>query len=392
MITETLPFLDVTGAAFSTRSDEVRAARARHWCARTPHGLAILRQKEAGQILRNRRFRQGSYAWPDIIRLQGSFAEFWKLSVISLEGDAHKSLRYLAQSALSEDWVGAPAPQFTRSAERLCDAMREFETFDIIEQFTEPFAGRAIATLLGLAEDQADVLAAYATRLGFVMGPEAKQHIADANAATDRISALASHMIDAPPAGSYTERLLAGSQADRQALIDLLVISIFRGVDTTRAQLAFAAHLFNRYLEQWTWLREHSEAVPQAIDEFIRMQPTTTWASREALEDVIMQDVTIAAGTTLHVFIHATSTDPRIGHDGTFDVPARRKPHFGFGAGAHHCLGHLVARTDMAAALHVWLKHWKSLDLAGTPAFLPDSGNTSPLKMPVRPVWDSQPG
>ena len=30
---------------------------------------------------------------------------------------------------------------------------------------------------------------------------------------------------------------------------------------------------------------------------------------------------------------------------------AERKPHFGFGGGIHHCLGHFVARSDMSEAL-----------------------------------------
>ena len=170
-------------------------------------------------------------------------------------------------------------------------------------------------------------------------------------------------------------------------MLDLIVIAIFGGVDTTRAQLAFAAHLFALHRDQWDWLRDKPEAVPAAIDEVIRMRPTTTWATREALEDVTIDNVTITQGDTVHVMVHATATDPDNGHTGAFDIRARRKMHFGFGGGAHHCLGQLVARTDMAAALRVWLRRWKSIELAGEPEFLPDSGNTSPLKMPVRPVW-----
>ena len=37
--------------------------------------------------------------------------------------------------------------------------------------------------------------------------------------------------------------------------------------------------------------------------------------------------------------------------DPAFDITQQRPPHHGFGAGVHHCLGHFVARTDMAVAL-----------------------------------------
>ena len=104
---------------FSTRSQAVCDARAKSWCARTPYGLAVLRHREVGQLLRDRRLRQGSYAWPDINGLSGSFAEFWKRSIISREGEVHKTLRSLAVPSLSQDFVESLRPEFDRIADRL---------------------------------------------------------------------------------------------------------------------------------------------------------------------------------------------------------------------------------------------------------------------------------
>jgi len=275
-----LPFLDLSNPEFSTRSSGVRVARDAAWCAQTPLGIAVLRHREAGQILRDRRFRQGSHAWPDTIGLTGSFAEFWKRSVISLEGDEHAALRNLAQTALAPEHIHALEPVFTQVAETICHALQDLDSFDIIEGFTEPFAGQVIAALLGLPLHSAERLGADATCLGLAMGPDALRYQSEVNAAVDRLTELANRLIDAPPPDSFVSRLLSQGYQDRQGLVDLMVISIFGGVDTTRAQLAFAAHLFAQHPDQWTWLREHAHAIPTAIDEVIRMRPTTTWATR----------------------------------------------------------------------------------------------------------------
>ena len=37
----------------------------------------------------------------------------------------------------------------------------------------------------------------------------------------------------------------------------------------------------------------------------------------------------------------------------------------------------------MAAALRVMLRRWRAIRLEGEPEFLPDSGNTSPLTLPL---------
>lgn len=390
MTHQDLPFLNLTAPGFSTRSDEVLRARTTHWCARTPYGFAVLRHRQAGQILRDRRFRQGSHAWPDMIGLTGSFAEFWKRSVISLEGDQHQTLRRIAQHALAKDYVDALETTFVRSADMLCDGLSETETFDIVDGFSEPFAGRAIAALLGQPAEEAAAISKDASCLGLAMGPDAIQYEAEVNAAVDRLMDRAAALLDAPPPESFVARLVSLEFEDRQALLDLIVISIFGGVDTTRAQLAFAALLFTKHPDQWTWLRANPTAVPAAIDEVIRMRPTTTWSTREALETVTLDDVKIQEGDTVHIFVHSSGTDPETGHDGHFDIRAPRKSHFGFGGGAHHCLGHLVAKSDMGAALGVWIDRWASIDVVGTPEFLPDSGNTSPLQLAVRPVWASQ--
>ena len=387
----TLPFLDLQAPGFSTRSDAVHAARADSWCAETPFGLAVLRHRQAGLLLRDRRCRQGSHAWPQKVGLTGSFADFWSRSVISHEGEMHKLQRRVALGALAEPDILALSPFFDQITYDLLD--RAGADVEFVADISEPFAGRAIAALLGLPDTDAQSLAKDASTLGLAMGIKAPTHETAVNAATDRLMALSDAMLDGTTPvtpNSFVPRLQAQADTlglhDRQMLKDLIVISIFGGVDTTRAQLAFAAGLFADHPEHWTRLRHAPEHVPAAINEVIRMHPTTTWASREAVEDFELDGVQITAGTTLHVLVHATGTDPAARHDGRFDPFAVRKVHFGFGGGAHHCLGQFVARTDMACALRAMLSRIARIEWAGNPVYLPDSGNTSPVAMPLRLV------
>lgn len=395
LLRDDLPYLDLTAPGFSTRSDEVRAARAASWCARTPFGIAVLRHAQAGKVLRDRRLRQGSYDWPRKCGLEGSFAEFWMRSIISQEGDGHRLLRRVALAALSNDYVLSLSEQFADIAEDLLAPLRALDSFEFIHAFSEPFAGRAVTTLLALPDTDAAAVAADASTLGLAMGMDAKQHELKVNAACDRLMGLADDLIDRANAGddqsSFVARLISEGKThgldDRQALKDLIVISIFGGVDTTRAQLGFAMVLFADHPDQWTWLRADPEYVPQAIEEIIRMRPTTTWSTREALEDFELDGVEVRGGETVHVLVHATATDPAIDGEARFDITAKRKIHFGFGGGAHHCLGQFVARTDMARALEVLLLSWRKVRLSGAPEYLQDSGNTSPRTMPLAPVW-----
>ena len=316
-------------------------------------------------------------------------------SIISLEGDNHRLLRRVALAALSNDFVLSLTDRFAAIAEDLLTPLRALDSFEFVHAFSEPFAGRTVTALLALPDTDAAAVGKDASTLGLAMGMDAKKYEPKVNAACDRLMLLAGALIDRAESGndqdSFVARLIREGKThgldDRQALMDLIVISIFGGVDTTRAQLGFAMALFADHPDQWTWLRAHSDHVPQAIEEIIRTRPTTTWSTREALEDFELDGVEVRKGETVHVMVHATGTDPAAGGAAGFDIRADRKIHFGFGGGAHHCLGQFVARTDMARALEVLLRNWVEIKLAGPPEYLPDSGNTSPLAMPLAPVW-----
>lgn len=389
---ERLPFLDFLQPGFSTRSQSVLEAREKRWCARTPFGLAVLRHREVGLLLRDKRLRQGSYAWPDKNGLEGSFAEFWKRSVISTEGQQHRKLRSLAMPALAPDFIESLVPEFERISSMLINRLTQSDRCEFMGDFSIPFAGLAICSLLGLDDKHWNHLSSDASDLGLAMGVDCKVHEATFNAACDRLMVLAADLIDRARRGDdrkhYVARLIRQAEevgdVTEQELLDMVVISIFGGVDTTRSQLGFAVGLFIQHPEQWQILRSNLDLVPQAIEEVIRAWPTTTWATREAIEDFEFQDHTIMKGETLHMLVHSSARDPAISDTDEFDIARSRKIHFGFGGGAHHCLGALVARTDMACALTALARIWVTMEFDDVPEYLPDSGNTSPVRLPIR--------
>ena len=79
--------------------------------------------------------------------------------------------------------------------------------------------------------------------------------------------------------------------------------------------LLFAMALFIRHPDQWVWLRDNRDAIPNAVEEIVRAWPTTTWSTREALEVVEISGITIRAGETVNILVHATGTDPLTGSD-----------------------------------------------------------------------------
>ena len=116
----------------------------------------------------------------------------------------------------------------------------------------------------------------------------------------------------------------------------------------------------------------------------MRVNPTVTWVTREAVEDVDFQGLHIPRGGIVQMMSHAAGTDPSAMPDPSFDITALRPPHLGFGSGVHHCLGHFVARTDMAVALPLLARRMPDAVADGPGRWLPVSGNTGPVAYPLR--------
>jgi cytochrome P450 len=390
------PFFDVADPAFSVISAEVRQAREAGWYAQTSYGLAVLRYDQVSRLIRHPALRQGSRLWPAHHGItSGPFADWWSGWVLNMEGEAHHRMRRLLSPAFSRRIVEALRPRFRELAGQLIDSFARPGPHEgrceFMADFAEPYAARVIAIMLGIAEEEWRTIAAESATVGLAMGVRIREHLPRIEAALAALYDYADALIAARRRDPLDDLVtcLVASQADEGGLTttelrDSLVLLIFGGFDTTRNQLGLAMQVFMDHPDQWRLLGEHPELGAAAVEEVMRVRPTTTWVTREALVDFTFDGLDITAGTTIHLFCESAGTDAAQAGGAEFDITAAgRPPHFGFGGGVHYCLGHYVARADMCAALTALAGRLSEPRPAGTAIWLPDSGNTGPVRLPV---------
>jgi cytochrome P450 len=424
-----VPFFDIADPGFSVTSAQVRQAREADWYARTSYGLAVLRYDQVSRLIRHPDLRQGSRLWPAHHGItSGPFADWWASWVLNMEGEEHHRLRRLLNPAFSRRIVEPLRSRFGALAAELVDGFVEPGRCEFMAEFAEPYAARVIAILLGIPEEEWPAIAAESAAVGLAMGVRIREHLPRIEAALARLYDYADALIadrQRSPRDDFVTCLVqaqagepgqaaqtgqrgtreagqrrAGQAAQRGAgdagltaaeLRDSLVLLIFGGFDTTRNQLGLAMQAFLDHPGQWRLLAERPELGPAAVEEVMRIRPTTTWVTREATADFTFDGLAIRAGTTIHLFCESAGTDPGDAGDAGpggavtgFDITAgERRPHFGFGGGIHYCLGHYVARTDMREALTVLARRLREPRPAGQAAWLPDSGNTGPVRLPI---------
>lgn len=383
---------DLSDPAFDTTSEAVHGAREERWYVETNYGWAVLRHAEASALLRDRRFRQGNARWPEQNGVHsGPFPEWWRETLLSLEGDDHTRIRRLLVPAFRNKAIAAMRPRFQALANELVDGFVERGRVELISEFAEPYAARIICVLLGLPEDNWHQVAQWADDLGASFSTDVGNQVPRIEAALEGLRGYVDEVVadrTADPRDDLVSALVQaaddGDRLSRHELDVALVFLAFAGMETTRNQIGLAVQTLLRHPDQWRLLGERPDLGPQAVEEVMRVNPTVTWVTREALEDVDLDGLHIPQGGIVQVLSHSAGTDPRAMPDPAFDITEQRPPHLGFGAGIHHCLGHFVARTDMAVALPLLARRMPDAEPDGPGDWLPVSGNTGAASFPIR--------
>ena len=399
--TADVPYFDISDPSFSASSEQVRAARAASWFARTKFGLAVLRYDEVSALLKDRRLRQGSFAWPAQNGIeQGLLSEWWSEIMLSKEGDDHRRLRRLGNPAFSRALIERMVPEFQELAKELIDGYAGSGRCEFVSQFAEPYAARVLCKLVGMDEGHWDDLARWSTDMGLAFGITIREDLERIEAALTNLYAVSDELIAQrriDPGDDVVSSLVPAHETQDGRLSDIelramVSLIIFGGMDTTKNQLGLAMQLFVDHPDQCALLAERPELGANAVEELIRWNPTVMWATRRSTEDLEFRGLAIPEGTTIHLLSYPANTDPlAIGEGSGFDITAERPAHFGFGGGAHHCIGHWLARIDMREALPLIARRMRNPRYERPPVVRPVSGLTGPVELHIEFDAEVQP-
>lgn len=386
-----IPRFDLSDPSFDVTSEAVHEAREQSWYAETNYGLAVLRYEEANAILKDRRFQQGTAQWPAQNDVHtGPFHDWWAKTLLALEGEEHTRIRRLLFPAFKQRPIAAMRPRFQQIANELIDAFADRGSVELISEFAEPYASRIICGLLGLPDEEWPQVAHWADDLGKSFGVNLKADLPRIEAALDGLYGYVGAVVadrTAHPTDDLVSDLVRAQQEERLTAEELgvaLVFLVFAGMETTRNQLGLALQTLLARPDQWKLLGANPDLGPNAVEEVMRVNPTVTWITREALEDVEVNGLLIPKGGIVQLLSHSVGTDPRAMPVTDVDITSPRPTHLGFGGGVHHCLGHFVARIDMAVALPLLAERMPDAVPDGPGEWLPVSGNTGAIRFPIR--------
>ncbi len=164
-----------------------------------------------------------------------------------------------------------------------------------------------------------------------------------ANPGDDLISTIALARVD-------------GELLDDMTLTGMVTLLLFAGLDTVASMLGFFARFLAMHPGHRRQLIEDPSLIPNAVEEMLRRYPIALLA-REVVTDFEFGGVTLRKGDMVAAPTPLDGLDERK-FDQPLEVDFARKTtiHSTFGAGAHRCMGSMLARTELRIFLEEWIK------------------------------------
>jgi cytochrome P450 len=169
-------------------------------------------------------------------------------------------------------------------------------------------------------------------------------------------------------------RIREAGDLSEAELEDFAVMLIEASTDNTAHQIAIAIDRLSAMPDIWRAIGGDATLAAAAMREVMRMWPRSISTSRFALEDAVLGDVEIPAGTTVFASFGAAHRQADIFPDPhRFDLtrPAQ-PPHMNFGGGVFSCLGQFVATIEVEEAVAQLARRYPALTCkAGDREFTP---------------------
>ena len=104
--------------------------------------------------------------------------------------------------------------------------------------------------------------------------------------------------------------------------------------------------------------------IGKLIDETVRYEPVATFKVRQASRDVEVGGVLVPKGGLVQCMVISANRDEDVFDNADqFDIDRKVKPSFGFGWGAHMCIGQFVAKVEINCAINAILDLFPNIRL-----------------------------
>jgi cytochrome P450 len=279
----------------------------------------------------------------------------------------HRQYRAIINPAFAPQRVAEHEEWIREVARERIAAIADRERFDVVADFTAPYAKRVAMRWIGFPADDLDKLDHWTHQLAVGVRDDEEA----ARIGTELVTYLISILEARPsqPEGDDVIWAVATGEIDGRPLSmqeqqDLMMEITFGGLHTTSGVLGGALVWLADHPEDRARLRDDPDLMPTAIEEFVRYLTPVAQMTRHAAKDVELSGCPIKAGDRVQFGMGSANFDERQ-FERPDEVILDRYPnrHLGFGGGPHRCVGSHLGKLGVRVGLEEFLAAFRTFEV-----------------------------
>jgi pulcherriminic acid synthase len=319
-------------------------------------------------------------------------------TIVTLEGKEHSKHRRLLTPFFHRGGLEQFLPRIARVARDLAEpwldreaavvaaGVRQRGEVDLIASFIHPYPMTVIEEMLALPkEDHEDFSRWYGWMMDFIAnlsgaedpirrGMQAREELAT------YILPLIAQRRSGPPGQDDLLTMMCHAEVDGERLSDdevraFVSFMLVAGGETSDRAMANLFLQLLRHPDQLDAVYDDRTLLADALAETLRHTPPVHILSRQPAEDLVIEGVTIPAGSTVTCVLAAGNRDPRKFHDpDVFDIfrtdndTARAysaaADHLAFADGRHFCAGAMLSKAEILIGANLLLDRMENMRFA----------------------------
>jgi cytochrome P450 len=289
--------------------------------------------------------------FPNTMRTIG----FWP---VFTDPPLHTKLRKLLTRAFGRETVEGLRPFVRENIRRILDRAADKGEVEFVREVTRPVTAGTIMHLLGVPDSYFDKMERWSlvmnTALGSVKSdPKWLDGLEDiVTEMRVLFDAELARRRAAPTDDFISQMVLARDgriQLTDDEIIGVCYVVLIAGHDTTMNSLGLGTFALAHHPEACRYMLEHPEQIGNSVMEVSRYIAMSTIQPRVITEDFEWHGQKLKKGDYMLLVIAGANRDPRVfDHPEELDMTRATDQAVVFGAGIHHCIGHLLAKMTLA--------------------------------------------